>query len=114
MIISGLYIVLWGKGKEMNRANQVIMPAASVEEYEGGVVEIPRNSSTRSVVIVDPNSNQILETESLDRNVSIRRCSSAEDKNILMMIERRSSVEKEKLRQEKTRVELPKPGDDNV
>lgn len=93
--------MLWGKGKEMKKATQVIMPAVSPQEFEGRVLEIPRNSSTRSiVVVVDPNSHQIMETEILDRNIS-RRCSSTVE-------------EEEEEKQEEAEAGIHKPDDQNV
>ena len=58
LIVIGLYVVLWGKGKEMEKMNQLVPSITSSPER--GSVEIIVTSSEVSTSINNNDNNSIL------------------------------------------------------
>ncbi|KAA8536507.1 hypothetical protein F0562_028985 [Nyssa sinensis] len=80
LIVCGLYMVLWGKGKEMKRIAQ-LMPSKSSKESErieivlSSATENNSNGDSSGVMVVAPNNNSVSMAtcdDTLDRDLSVK------------------------------------------
>ncbi|GMP39158.1 hypothetical protein CsSME_00010108 [Camellia sinensis var. sinensis] len=73
VIVCGLYMVLWGKGKELKRITQ-LMPSKSARESECIDIIVTsltenNNGSSNDIVAVIPSSPSILYNDALDVDI---------------------------------------------
>lgn len=64
LIVFGLYAVLWGKGKEINKMSQSVAPSASFHHQDSGSIDIvimPNGMSSNNEGLTNNNAPNTVE-----------------------------------------------------